>query len=206
MKILLGCECSNTTAKEFRKLGHKVLSCDIQDNDEDNTNHYKGDVMDVLYDGWDLMIAHPPCTFLSRAGARWLYQNGSINQERLKNGMLAKEFFIKLLNAQIKYICIENPLPLKIYELPKESQVVQPYEYGHEYSKRTHLWLKNLPNLIPTDIKTDYTPYMPSNTGGAKRGQKATIKNMTKKLSSKSFSGISKAMAIQWDKFINQNR
>lgn len=88
---------------------------------------------------------------------------------------------MKLLNAPIKHIAVENPLPLKIYELPKETQVVQPYQYGHEYSKRTHLWLKNLPNLIPTDIKEHYKPFLPSNTGGGKRGQVARFKNISQK-------------------------
>jgi hypothetical protein len=107
--------------------------------------------------------------------------------------------FLKLLNAPIKYIAVENPVPLKVVGLPKHSQAVQPYEYGHEYSKKTLLWLKNLPLLKPTDIKVNYKPYLPSNTGGAKRGQKhsrGTAKNA--KESSKTFEGIAMAMAEQW--------
>ena len=199
MRILLACECSNTTAKEFRKLGHYVLSCDLEPNDEDQTNHYQGNVFDVLYDNWDLMIGHPPCTFMSRAGARWMYKSaGIICPTRYEQAMKAKEFFMKLWNAPIDKICLENPLPLKVVELPKESQVVQPYQFGHPYSKRTHLWLKNLPMLKHTEIIKEYKPYLPSNTGGGKRGQKATFVNINKKDSSKSFSGIAKAMAEQW--------
>lgn len=109
---------------------------------------------------------------------------------------------MKCLNADIPFIAVENPLPLKVVELPKETQGIQPFEYGHEFSKRTHLWLKGLPNLTPTDIKENYVPYLPSNTGGAKRGQKATIKSITQKESSKTFNGIASAMAEQWGSFI----
>jgi hypothetical protein len=106
---------------------------------------------------------------------------------------------MKLLNAPIPKICVENPTPLKIFELPTPTQIVQPYEYGHEYSKRTLLWMKNLPPLRPTDVKENYEPYLPSNTGGAKRGQKHSrgfVKNQQE--SSKTFQGIADAMAEQW--------
>lgn len=179
-------------------MGHYVLSCDLQANDEDQTNHYQGDIFDVLNDGWDMGIFHPPCPKLSRAGARWLYAGGKINEQRYREGIEAKTFFMRLWNADIPRICVENPTPMKIFELPKESQVIQPYEYGHEYSKRTLLWLKGLPKLIPTDIKKEHRPFLPSNTGGAKRGQKATPRSISQKDSSKTFTGIAKAMASQW--------
>ena len=102
------------------------------------------------------------------------------------------------MNAPIKHIAVENPTPLKVVGLPKHTQEIQPYEYGHEYSKKTVLWLKNLPKLKPTDIKENYTPYLPSNTGGKKRGQKATFRNVSKIDSSKTFKGIAEAMATQW--------
>lgn len=113
--------------------------------------------------------------------------------------MEAKEFFIKLMNAPIEFIALENPVPLKIVGLPQYTQAIQPYEYGEKFSKKTLLWLKNLPKLIPTDVQAEYTPYLPSNTGGAKRGQKfsrGTSKNA--KESSKTFVGIARAMAEQW--------
>lgn len=198
MRILLGCECSNTVAKEFRKKGHYVLSCDLQPNDEDQTNHYQGSIFDVLDDNWDMGIFHPPCTKLSRAGARWLFGGGKLNEDRFKEGLEAKDFFMKLLNSNIHKIAVENPTPMKIFELPKETQVIEPYQFGHEYSKRTLLWLKNFPSLTPTDIKTEHKPYLPSNTGGAKRGQKATFVSISQKDSSKTFEGIARAMADQW--------
>ena len=140
---------------------------------------------------------------MSRSGARWMYPTaGNLCQDRYTKAMGAKDLFFELLNAPIKYIAVENPTPLKVVGLPKQSQAIQPYEYGHEYSKRTLLWLKNLPLLKPTDIKSNYKPYLPSNTGGAKRGQKATPKSITQKESSKTFSGVAKAMAEQWGTFI----
>lgn len=113
--------------------------------------------------------------------------------------------FLKLLNAPIKYIAVENPVPLKVVELPKHSQAIQPYEYGHEYSKKTLLWLKNLPLLKPTDIKSNYKPYLPSNTGGKKRGQKYHSVSISQKESSKTFSGVAKALAFQYGNFIKSN-
>lgn len=201
MKILVGCEESQAVTIELRKLGHKAFSCDTQDCSGGKPEwHIKGDAVEEAYSGkYDLMIAHPPCTYISRAGARWMYPTaGNLSQERFDKAMEAKDLFIKLLNAPIRYIAIENPTPLKVVGLPKQSQVVQPYEYGHPYSKRTLLWLKNLPPLIPTEIVSDYKPYLPSNTGGKKRGQKYQFKNITQKESSKTFSGIAKAMAEQW--------
>ena len=105
---------------------------------------------------WDLIIAHPPCTYMSKAGARFMYLTaGNVNQERLKKALQAKDFFMQFVNADCDKICIENPTPLKIVGLPKESQVIQPYQFGHPYSKRTLLWLKGLPELKPTNILTE---------------------------------------------------
>jgi len=201
MKILVACEESQAVTKEFRKLGHEAFSCDIQECSGGHPEwHIKGDAISEAYSGkYDMMVAHPPCTFMSRAGARWMYPTaGNLSQERYLKALDAKEFFMKMVNAPIKYIAIENPTPLKVVGLPKHTQEVQPYEYGHEYSKKTLLWLKNLPELKPTDIKENYTPYLPSNTGGKKRGQKATFRNVSKIDSSKTFLGIAKAMATQW--------
>ena len=150
------------------------------------------------------MIAHPPCTYMSKAGARWMYPTaGNLSQERYALAMDAKDFFLKMLNAPIEHIAVENPTPLKVVGLPEHTQGIQPYQFGHHYSKKTLLWLKNLPELVHTDVKTEYTPYLPSNTGGAKRGQKfsrGTSKNA--KESSKTFEGVAKAMADQWSKVL----
>jgi hypothetical protein len=209
-RILVACEESQAVTKEFRARGFEAFSCDIQQCSGGHPEwHYQCDIFEIINDGWDLMIAHPPCTYMSKAGARWMYPTaGKLSKERFQLAMEAKDMFMKLLNASIKHIAVENPVPLKVVGLPKHSQAVQPYEYGHKYSKRTLLWLKNLPPLNPTDIKSDYKPYLPSNTGGKKRGQsysRGVSKNA--KESSKTFSGVAKAMAEQWGNFIlNPNK
>lgn len=200
MKILIACEESQAVCKAFRKKGHEAYSCDILPASGGNPEwHIQGDVLEHLNDGWDMMIAHPPCTYLSKAGARWLHGGGKINQERYHLGLQAKDFFLSLLNADIPRIAIENPTPLKIYELPLHNQAIQPYQFGHPYSKRTLLWLKNLPLLMPTNEVKKYRVFLPSNTGGAKRGQKHTA-GVAKdwKEASTTFQGIADAMAEQW--------
>jgi len=206
MKILIACEESQEICIAFRELGFDAYSCDLQECSGGFPQwHIIGDALNEVYSGkYDMMIAHPPCTYMSNAGARWMYPTaGNLDKNRFDKAMEAKEFFMKLLNAPIKHIAVENPLPLKIVGLPKHTQIIQPYEFGHEYSKKTLLWLKNLPNLIPTNIKSDYKPYLPSNTGGKKKGQKYSIgiaKNA--KESSKTFRGIAQAMANQWSIYI----
>jgi len=205
MKILIACEESQEVCKAFRELGFEAYSCDLQECSGDNPEwHIVGDAVKEAYSGkYDAMIAHPPCTYISRAGARWMYPTaGNLSQERFKKAMEAKDLFMMFKNAPIKHIAVENPTPLKVVGLPKQDQAVQPYEYGHPYSKRTLLWLKNLPLLEPTEIVSDYKPYLPSNTGGNKRGQKYQFKNISQKESSETFSGIAKAMAEQWGNFI----
>jgi len=205
MKILIACEESQEVCKAFRELGLEAYSCDLQECSGDNPEwHIVGDAVKEAYSGkYDAMIAHPPCTYISRAGARWMYPTaGNLSQERFKKAMEAKDLFMMFKNAPIKHIAVENPTPLKVVGLPKQDQAVQPYEYGHPYSKRTLLWLKNLPLLEPTEIVSDYKPYLPSNTGGKKRGQKYQFKNISQRESSKTFSGVAKAMAEQWGNFI----
>lgn len=211
MKVLVACEYSGTVRDAFLAQGHIAVSCDILPCESELKNlehlphggHYQGDIFDILYDGWDLMIAHPPCTYLSKAGARWLYPTaGNLCPDRFKLGLEGKAFFMRLLEAPIKYIAVENPTPLKAFELPVYSQAVQPYQFGHPYSKRTLLWLKNLPELTYTQVIEDFTTYLPSNTGGKKRGQKHS-RGISKNAheSSKTFKGIALAMADQWGGF-----
>lgn len=200
MRVLVACEESQEVCKAFRALGHEAFSCDVQPCSGGHPEwHIQDDVLKHLDDGWDLMVAHPPCTYLSRAGARWLYQGGKLNVNRHYSGLDAKDFFLKLLNANIPRIAIENPTPLRIYELPIHSQIIQPYQFGHGFSKRTLLWLRGLPPLVPTKVIKNFVPLLPSNTGGKKRGQKFNLNGLRDaKEASKTFSGIAKAMAEQW--------
>jgi hypothetical protein len=152
MKILVACEFSGIVRDAFRKRGHDAWSCDILPTEADPAYHIQGDVLEILDDGWDMMIAHPPCTYLSNAGAVFLYPKGCLNHNRLAKGMEAKLLFMKLWNADISKIAIENPVPSTVYELPQYSQTIQPYQFGHQLQKKTCLWLKNLPLLVPTNI------------------------------------------------------
>lgn len=191
MRVLIACEYSGTVRDAFIKLGHDAMSCDIIPTDVPGP-HYEGDVLDVINDGWDLMIAHPPCTYLSNAGARFLYPKGQLNKDRLKLGLEAKQFFMALYNSNIPKICVENPIPSKIYELPSYTQTIQPYEYGHPFQKRTCLWLKGLPKLIPTNIVNErQSSKVPGNWFN--KGGKDRQKNRAK-----TFQGIADAMASQW--------
>jgi hypothetical protein len=175
----------------FAALGHDAWSCDILPTISPG-QHIQGDVLKVINWGWDLMVAHPPCTYLSNAGARHLYPGGVLNNDRLIKGLGAKELFMGLLNAPIDKICVENPIPSKVYELPPYGQLIQPWEYGHPFSKKTCLWLKNLPPLMPTDIvgKTESTkiPGNWFNKGGKQRQINRSV----------TFQGIADAMAQQW--------
>jgi hypothetical protein len=191
MRVLVACEYSGTVRDAFIKLGHDVMSCDIIPTDVPGP-HYEGDVLDVINDGWDLMIAHPPCTYLSNAGARFLYPKGQLNSDRLKLGLEAKQFFMALYNSNIPKICVENPIPSTVYELPLYTQTIQPYEYGHPFKKKTCLWLKGLPKLIPTNIVNErQSSKVPGNWFN--KGGKDRQKNRAK-----TFQGIADAMASQW--------
>lgn len=223
MNVFIACEESQTVCKAFRELGHRAFSCDLQECSGGHPEwHVRGDCLSIINgdcefiteDGkkhsqegeWDLLIAHPPCTYMSKAGARWMYlKAGLLNEDRLKLALEAKDFFFKFLNAKCKHIAVENPVPLKIVQLPTPNCVVQPYEHGEPFSKKTLLWLKNLPPIMPTQILSEYKPYLPSNTGGGKRGQKHS-RGVTKnaKEASKTFEGIAKAMAEQWSKYIGK--
>lgn len=150
---------------------------------------------------WDLLIAHPPCTYLSNAGARHLWKGHKLNRERFELGLEAKLFFLQFLNAPIKRICVENPVPSKIYKLPKYTQTIQPYMFGHPYSKRTCLWLDGLPELKATNIVDPIiATWCPSGSYSHKHGgqHKGMFTRDRAKMRSKTFEGIAKAMAEQW--------
>jgi hypothetical protein len=201
MRVLLACEESQTVAKEFRALGHEAYSCDILPTSGDNAEwHIQGDVLDHLQNGWDMIIGFPPCTYMTNGGAVRMYpKKGEIDQNRYQKAMKAKEFFMAIYNAPAKHIAIENPLPLTIVGLPVKSQLIHPYQFGDPYSKKTCLWLKNLPMLVPTNVLTEYQPFI---NGGGGRMQKDHYKDKKfaagSKARSKTFPGIAKAMAQQW--------
>lgn len=189
MKILVACEYSNTVSKEFRKLGHTVISCDLLPNDEDNTNHYQGDVFDIINDGFDMMIAHPPCTHLAVSGAAWF--KNKINEQKD-----ALEFVRKLMNANIQKICIENPVSVISTYIRKPDQIINPWQFGHMEQKKTCLWLKNLP-LLKEDNNV-YSQMMQLPKQQRERLHYLPPSKDRWKLRSKTYLGIASAMAKQW--------
>lgn len=216
MNVLIACEESQAVCIAFREKGHRAFSCDLQNCSGGRPEwHIKGDCLPLLngncvlnlengnkeyVNEWDLIIAHPPCTYMSKAGARWLYPKaGQIDEKRYKKALEAKAFFMIFYNCNCKKVAIENPTPLKVVGLPKPTQIIQPYEYGEPYSKRTLLWLKGLETLKPTNILTEYKPFLPSNTSQfakGKGGSRGVAHNA--KDASKTFKGIAQAMAQQW--------
>ena len=219
MNVLVACEESQEVCKAFRKKGHNAFSCDMQEPSGGHPEwHILGDALEAINGGeivtmdgtkyniskWDLLIAHPPCTYLSNAGAARLYKRFNdksyVELERLNKGFDAKEFFLKFLNAPITKIAVENPIPSGVYRLPKYSQVIQPYEYGHPYSKKTCLWLKGLPKLEPTEIVEPICSWV---SGGSKKSDGTPRENKgtsfrDSKRKSKTFPGIAEAMEEQW--------
>lgn len=147
MKILVACEYSGVVRDAFLKMGHEALSCDILPTDQPGP-HYQGDVQDILHDGWDLMIAHPPCTYLSVSGMHWTTRG--LRDAQLTEDAL--DFVNILLSAPIDRIAIENPVSVISSRIRKPDQIIQPWQFGHDASKKTCLWLKNLPVLAPTAI------------------------------------------------------
>ncbi len=204
MRVLVACEESQVVTKEFRKLGHEAYSCDVLECSGGRPEwHLQQDVTELLKEEWDMIIAFPPCTYLSNAGACWLFRGGVVNQERYKKGLLAKDFFMLFKNHPCNKVVIENPVPSRIYELPRYSQIIQPYQFGEPYSKRTCLWVKGVPNLQPTELITEnITQWV---NGGSKKADGTSRSKAARastfrdsKTKSKTFKGIAEAMAKQW--------
>jgi hypothetical protein len=184
MRVLIACEYSGLEREAFAALGHEVLSCDLLPTEQPG-NHYQGDVRDVLYDGWDLMIAHPPCTDLAVSGNAWMaekWADGRVDE--------ALEFVRLLMNAPIPRIAIENPVSIISGQIRPSDQTVQPWQFGHGEQKGTCYWLKNLPKLQPTNIVP----------GREQRVWKMGPSPERWKERSRSFPGIAQAMAEQWTK------
>ncbi len=186
MKILIACEMSGIIREAFKKKGHEAWSCDLMDTEIPSKYHIKDDVMNHLDKGWDLMIAHPVCTFICRNRAR-------LNKIQKKE--VDTSLFMDLLHAEIPKICIENPVPSKMANLPKYDQIIQPYEHGHDHSKKTCLWLKGLPKLEPTK-QVELTYITTKNGHRYTKGWYYTPRNSIDR--SRTFPGIAKAMAEQW--------
>ena len=223
MNVLVACEESQAVTIELRKLGHRAFSCDLLEcSGGHNEWHIQADVLPLLNGNctfetadahthtqagrWDMIIAFPPCTYLSNAGACRLYpRKGELDMERYQKGLAGKEFFLKILGADCPRIAVENPVSSKVFDMPPHSQEIQPWQFGHPVTKKTRLWLRGLPPLMATDIVEPTSPYCPAGTGrknrekygAAKRGEDA-------KNRAKTFEGIAAAMATQWTRSAEQ--
>jgi hypothetical protein len=181
LRVLVGCEYSGAVRRAFRERGHDAWSCDLLPADDGSEHHYQGDVRDILDDGWDLMVAHPPCTHLAVSGARWFKDKQAEQAEAL-------DFVRTLLAAPIPRIALENPISIISSRIRKPDQIIQPWQFGHGETKATCLWLKNLPLLVPTKIV---------------EGREARVHRMPPspdrwKKRSETYRGVAEAMALQW--------
>ena len=194
MKVLIACEYSGTVRDAFIKMGHDAMSCDLLPTDSPGP-HYQGDIFDIINDGWDLMIAHPPCTYLCNSGVTWLDRIEG-RRDQMREGA---EFFKKLLNCNIPKICIENPIMHKYAKEiigANQSQIIQPWQFGHAESKATCLWLKGLPLLVESNNVHKEFKALPKHLA-----QKMHYLPPSKdrwKLRSTTYKGIADAMAAQW--------
>ncbi len=191
MRVLVACEYSGVVRDAFRKLGHDAWSCDLLPTDGDPAYHYQCDIFEVIGKGWDLMIAHPPCTDLAVSGAAWF-------KEKIADGrqQRALDFVQKLMDAPIPKIAIENPVSVISSKIRKPDQIIQPYMFGHPEQKKTCLWLKNLPLLKETNNVRDEMLKLPRNQ--RERLHYLPPSEERWKLRSTTFQGIADAMADQW--------
>ena len=189
MRVLVACEYSGVVRDAFAAKGHDAWSCDILDSESEG-QHIRGDALEVLHKGWDLMVAHPPCTHLSVSGARW-FTEGKKPMFLRENAL---DFVKKLMAAPIDRICIENPVSVISSHIREADQTINPYQFGHTEYKRTCLWLKNLPLLKETDNVLEETKELPDKIAnriwwlGSGKGKER----------SKFYTGIASAMADQW--------
>lgn len=194
MRVLVACEYSGKVREAFRKRGHDAISCDLLDSDDQSPHHYKGDVLDILYDGWDLMVAHPPCTDLAVSGAKHFAAKIADGRQQR-----ALDFVRVLLDAPIERICLENPVSVISSHIRKPDQIIQPWMFGHEASKKTCLWLKNLPPLEPTNIVGKGARHVTKSGKSLPEWYNLPPSPDRWKIRSATFDGIADAMAEQWN-------
>lgn len=204
LNVLIACEESQTECLAFRVLGHRAFSCDLQPcrKGTPTETHVIGDVRQLFGDHlsfktqdgkrhsvshWDLIIAHPPCTYLCKCGSPWMYKDGELDPDRVKLQDDARQFFYECLGAPAKYVAVENPLPMARAQLPKPTTFICPSWFGVKYTKKTLFWLKNLPPLMPVIIHSHPKEYVKSSRG---------------KYRSRTFPQVAEAMAKQWSAYI----
>ncbi len=197
MRILIACEFSGTVRDAFLAKGHNAYSCDIIPSEskhpDDDSRHYQCDVMALLKEPWDMIIAHPPCTFMANSGVRWLFgSDEKMNRQRWHNLTEGAKFFNMFQRVDCPKVCIENPIMHKhakaLIDKPQYTQLIQPWQFGHGETKATCLWLKGLPKLKPTDIVEGREQRVWKMSPGPERAKER----------SKFFTGIADAMASQW--------
>lgn len=219
MRVLVACEESQAVTVELRKLGHEAYSCDIIPCSGGHPEwHIMGDCLPLLngncefetMDGrrheatrggrWDMIIAFPPCTKTSNAGARHLWKGGKLNVSRYYEGLCGKALFQAIWAADCDRVVIENPVPSKIFDYPPPTQAIQPYEYGHPFTKKTLLWERGVPTLRPTDIVEPQRTWCPSGSYSYEHNEKhrGMFTKDRAKNRAKTFPGVAKAMAEQW--------
>jgi len=197
MKVLVACEYSGRVREAFRKLGHDAWSCDLLPSDDNSPYHMQGDVLELLDKGWDMMIAHPPCTHLAVSGAKHF-------EAKRKDGRQqeAIDFFMQMVNAPIDRICVENPVCVMSTAYRRPDNIIQPYEFGDPFKKTTCLWLKNLPNLEPTNVvEPNIKTYV--SKSGKKTKFSADYGWSSNHKRNQTYQGIADAMAEQWGKEVN---
>lgn len=204
LNVLIACEESQAETMAFRKIGHRAFSCDIKPCRRGTPPewHIQGDVLPLLdgvttfatqdgtihtVDHWDLIIAHPPCTYLCKVGSVWMRPHGVLDEKRYQQMLLARSFFFRCLRARARYVAVENPLPMAIAQLPKPSFFIQPSWFGVKYTKKTLYWVKNLPPLMPTVIYSNPKQFVRSSRGHYR---------------ARTFPQVAEAMASQWSEFI----
>lgn len=186
MRVLVACEYSGRVREAFRRMGHKAWSCDLLPAEDESIFHMQRDVLQALEEGWDMMIAHPPCTHLAVSGARHFAEKQADGRQQE-----AIEFFLALARAPIPRIAIENPVCIMSTVWRKPDQVIQPYQYGHGETKATCLWLKGLPPLVPTNLVPGREQRVHRMPPGPDRWKER----------SRTFEGVAKAMAMQWGSY-----